>query len=72
MWTKPLQDGGVVGGSNNAVLGNMYYQGLDYNYRFNNPIIMYGRLYYELPFGNNAGGGGIIILAITRINILRR
>jgi outer membrane protein assembly factor BamB len=60
MWTKPLQDGGVVGGSNNAVPGNMYYQGLDYNYRFNNPIIMYGRLYYELPFGNNAGGGGIM------------
>jgi outer membrane protein assembly factor BamB len=60
MWTKPLQDGGVVGGSHNAVEGNMYYQGLDYNYRFNNPLIMYGRLYYELPLGNSAGGGGFM------------
>ena len=60
MWTKPLQDGGVVGGSNTSIPGNMYYEGLDYNYRFNNPIIINGRLYYELPFGNNAGGGGIM------------
>jgi hypothetical protein len=59
MWTKPLQDGGVVGG-NTTVPGDMYYQGLDYNYRFNNPIIMHGRLYYELPLGNSAGGGGIM------------
>jgi len=58
MWTKPLQDGGVVGGSNTSIPGNVYYQGLDYNYRFNNPIIMNGRLYYELPFGNSGTGGG--------------
>jgi hypothetical protein len=59
MWTKPIQDGGVVGGRSTAGIdGNTYYTGLAYNARFSNPIIMFGRLYYELPFGNSADGGG--------------
>jgi outer membrane protein assembly factor BamB len=60
MWTKPLQDGGVIGGGNQAIPGNMYYEGLDYNYRFNNPIIMYGRLYYQAPLGNAGTGGPVM------------
>ena len=58
MWTKPLQFGGVVGGSNTAIPGVTYYTGLSYESRFSAPIIMYGRLYYRLPMGNNAAGGG--------------
>jgi hypothetical protein len=58
MWTKPIQDGGVVGGSNFHVEGTTYYMGGSYNVRFSNALVMYGRLYYELPWGNSGGGGG--------------
>ena len=60
MWSRPLQDGGVVGGNNTAIPGEMYYTGGSYQTRFSNAIIMYGRLYYELPYGNSGGGGGWI------------
>jgi hypothetical protein len=58
MWSKPLQDGGVVGGSNTAIPGEMYYSGGSYQTRFANALIMNGRLYYELPYGNSGVGGG--------------
>ncbi|MCW4014747.1 MAG: PQQ-binding-like beta-propeller repeat protein [Candidatus Bathyarchaeota archaeon] len=58
MWSQSIQDGGVVGGSGFHVEGTTYYMGGSYNVRFGNPIIMYGRLYYELPYGNSGGGGG--------------
>ena len=58
MWAKPIDDGGVVGGSNVGRDGNTYYVGTAYNFRMRNPIIMDGRLFYELPNGNNANGGG--------------
>ncbi len=57
MWTKPMQDGGIVGGSNVGTSGNSYYMGMSYNPRFTTPIIMYGRLYYALPYGNKGSGG---------------
>ena len=49
MWAKPIQEGGVVGGTNNFIPGEGYYIGTTYNRRFNNPIIMYGILYYTEP-----------------------
>ena len=58
MWTKPIQDGGVVGGTHTYVNGDVFYNGINYNARFRNPIIMYGRLFYELPWGNSGTGGG--------------
>ena len=58
MWTKPLEDGGIVGGTGLEIEGNAFYSGTQYNPRFDSPIIMYGRLYYEVPYGNSAGGGG--------------
>jgi hypothetical protein len=60
MWSKPLQDGGVVGGNNTAIPGEMYYSGGSYQTRFSNALIMNGRLYYELPYGNSGTGGGWI------------
>jgi hypothetical protein len=57
MWTKPIQYGGVVGGSDTAVPGEMFYSGLSYNVRFANPLIIQGTLFYQEPYGNNAGGG---------------
>jgi hypothetical protein len=58
MWTKPIQDGGVVGGINTLIPGDVFYNGINYNARFRNSIIMYGRLFYELPWGNSGTGGG--------------
>jgi hypothetical protein len=57
MWTKPLQYGGIVGGTNTGIIGEGYYQGLSYNPRFGNPIIMHGTLFYQEPLGNSGAGG---------------
>jgi outer membrane protein assembly factor BamB len=58
MWTKPLQDGGVVGGDSVAIQGNTYFEGSAYNQRYTNPIIIAGKLYYTEPrsfTGTNSG-----------------
>ena len=60
MWSKPIQYGGVVGGENVGVEGNTYYMGGSYNVRFSNPLIMYGTLYYQEPYGNSGSGGDYI------------
>jgi hypothetical protein len=58
MWSRSIQDGGVVGGSGYSVPGMTYYTGSAYNVRFDNALVMHGRLYYELPYGNAGTGGG--------------
>jgi hypothetical protein len=58
MWSRPIQDGGVVGGSSYDALGKTYYMGGSYNVRFRDAIVMHGRLYYQLPWGNTGDGGG--------------
>ena len=60
MWTKPIQFGGLVGGNGTAVPGEMYYSGLSYNGRFANPLIIYGILFYQEPWGNAATGGDYV------------
>jgi outer membrane protein assembly factor BamB len=60
MWTKPVTEGGVVGGSREGVEGNTFYSGMTYETKFNTPIIMNGRLYYELPRGTLGTGGGYL------------
>jgi outer membrane protein assembly factor BamB len=60
MWTKPIQNGGVMGGTHVGLAGETYYNGLDYNMRFQNAIIMYGRLFYSLPYGNSGTTGGVM------------
>ncbi|MCW4016751.1 MAG: PQQ-like beta-propeller repeat protein [Candidatus Bathyarchaeota archaeon] len=61
MWTKPIQDGGVVGGTRTGnINGTMFYSGLTYETKFNTPLIMNGRLYYELPQSNTGTGGGYV------------
>jgi hypothetical protein len=60
MWTKPIQYGGVVGGSNTTVPGEAFYQGDSYNGRWTNPIIMYGTMFYEEPWGNSGTGGDYV------------
>jgi hypothetical protein len=60
MWTKPFQFGGLVGGNYADIPSVTYYSGLSYEGRFTNPLIMHGRLYYNLPKSNDAAGGGYI------------
>jgi hypothetical protein len=55
MWTDPIYMGGVCGG--NATWWN-YYSGLAYETKFSTPIIMDGKLIYDLPLGTSGGGGG--------------
>ena len=48
LWTKPTEDGGVVGGTSFSVDGETFNAGHQYQTRFGqNQIIMYGRLYYR-------------------------
>lgn len=49
MWTKPIQSGGVVGGDNFVIAGDTFFEGSAYNNRFNNPIIIDGKIYYKEP-----------------------
>jgi hypothetical protein len=60
MWTKPFSFGGVAGGTFNNVPGANYYTGLSYEGKFTNPLVLYGRLYYNLPRSNDASGNGYI------------
>ena len=61
LWTKPIEDAGVVGGGNFSTYGQVFNPGDTYNPRLFNEIIMHGRLYYEVPStlsGGYTGNGG--------------
>ena len=60
MWTKPLEYGGVVGGSRTGIDGVTFYDGTAYEGKFGNPIIMNGRLYYDIPLSGSRSGGGYV------------
>ncbi len=55
MWTKPLQSGGVVGGTDYLVPGSNYFEGSAYINRYTNPIIIDGKLYYNPPLSFSTG-----------------
>jgi hypothetical protein len=60
MWTKELQYGGVVGGTTGAIDGVTYYNGLLYEAKFTNAIIINGYLYYAPPESNNPKGNDYV------------
>jgi outer membrane protein assembly factor BamB len=64
LWTRPMQDGGVVGGDIYQTPGDTYYMGGSYNVRFRDAIVMYGRLYYEESWGNAGSGGDFLCVDI--------
>ena len=73
LWTKPIQDGGVVGGTNVAQAGNEFYTGQFYSMRMVEPIIMHGRLYYKEPFGYDGDDGdSVCVDLLTGEEIWRR
>jgi hypothetical protein len=57
LWTLPISFGGVVGG-NIGPPDMTFYSGTAYQYRFPNPLILYGNLYYPVPMANSPSGGG--------------
>jgi hypothetical protein len=60
LWTKPIQAGGIVGGSSVGIPGNQFYTGQSYNQRFPNPIILEGNLYYREPAGISGQAGATV------------
>jgi PQQ-like domain len=73
LWTKPLEYGGLAGGTISQpgdtaeATDNLatYYQGMSYNVRFNNPIILQGVLYYQEPNGEAGSGGPEMAVDLT-------
>jgi outer membrane protein assembly factor BamB len=59
MWTYPVAIGGVVGGD---YTDTNYYTGMSYENKFTNPVIMYGRLYFNMPLSTSAGIGGTVCI----------
>jgi outer membrane protein assembly factor BamB len=60
MWTKPIEFGGVIGGSQLPENGSTYYSGGSYEGRFGDAMIMQGRLYFTMPRGHSGASGGYI------------
>ena len=58
MWTMPIQFGGVAGDDNFPIRGNTFFEGSAYSQRFQNPIILAGRLYFNQPLGYTGTGSG--------------
>ena len=58
MWSTSIEDGGVVGGTI-VDDGEVYAASQEYNTKFQNTIIMNGRLIYEVPYGDSETGGGL-------------
>ncbi len=57
VWTAPLEDGGVVGGINTGIDGATFYSGGSYEGRFQNALIINGRLYYKAPLSDEVSTG---------------
>jgi len=52
VWTKPLTFGGIIGGEFGGGGTSSYYHGHSYEPKFIPPVIMQGRLYYNIyPYG---------------------
>ncbi len=59
MWTKPIQEGGVVGGNLfQTGQGAGYFEGSAYEQRMTNIIICNGIIYYNPPISFNGGNSG--------------
>jgi len=61
LWTKPIEIGGLVGGSFGA---NAYYTGDSYEIVGYPGIIINGQLYYNIPLSDWATGGGFTCVDI--------
>lgn len=78
MWTRPIQYGGLEGGTltqegNTADPADnyaTYYTGMSYNIRNPNPLIVQGVLYYQEPTGEAGSGGPEVALNLQTGQVL--
>jgi outer membrane protein assembly factor BamB len=61
IWANPIYSGGLVGGDFGT---KEYYGGLVYESKFVNPIVMQGRLYFNLPLSSASAAGGEVCIDI--------
>lgn len=61
--TIPLDWGGVIGGGNTVNPDATYFEG-EAKEKFTDPLILNGILYYSLPLGSAATGGGVTAVDI--------
>ncbi len=55
LWTKPLEDGGLIGGEFGGTDTSNYFTGKSYQMEFTPPIIINGVLYYNSPTNPKEG-----------------
>jgi len=60
MWAKPLSFGGIAGGEYATDNAMPYYSGTAYEGKFGSPLIIYGRLYYNIPRSDSPTGNGYV------------
>jgi hypothetical protein len=70
MWTKPIEFGGVVGGTNTGVNGSTYYSGGSYEGRFDTSLIINGYLYFKMPQSNNGATGPYVCMDLRTGQIM--
>ncbi|MGD6807395.1 MAG: PQQ-binding-like beta-propeller repeat protein [Candidatus Bathyarchaeia archaeon] len=70
LWTYELESGGVVGGVNTYTEGATYYSGGSYEGRFQNAIIMDGKLYFKEPLSDSATDGSYTCLDLRTGEVL--
>ena len=57
VWTKPIEFGGLMGGTYGGTGTSSYYTGREYEPKFFPPVIMQGRLYYNERLGSSGWRG---------------
>jgi hypothetical protein len=57
IWTYPIEAGGIVGGTNTGIDSSTYYSGGSYEGRFQNALIIDGRLYFKAPLSDAPTSG---------------
>jgi hypothetical protein len=60
MWSKSISFGGIAGGEYATDFAMPYYSGTAYEGKFGSPLIIYGRLYYNLPRSDSPTGNGYV------------
>jgi outer membrane protein assembly factor BamB len=60
MWAKPISFGGIAGGQYATNIAMTYYSGTAYEGKFGSPLIIYGRLYYNIPRSDSPTGNGYV------------
>ncbi len=70
MWTYPLESGGVVGGTNTNFDGATYYSGGSYEGRFQNALIIDGKIFYKESLNNGAVAGAYTCLDLRTGQVL--